>query len=254
MATGRSSRRQSSATGPSPLIHNPGNIMKKTLLCSALLAALMSVSGANAAIVFQDNIGLIGTQAGGFSFSFDTTNKTISTSTGSLNSGWTAAYIPPYSYSYESETYTYPAEMFITPVNTGPTTYGAGAGYAAGTNPFFGSINYSASVQANTSPSYMALTAYNTVGQVYTGWASFTSSSDGSAFQLNAIAFNDFATTINTYQSAITIGNTGNGMYVAPTYVANVAAPSAVPIPAAAWLMTSGLGALGVAARKRKAQ
>jgi len=31
-------------------------------------------------------------------------------------------------------------------------------------------------------------------------------------------------------------------------------APSAVPIPAAAWLMASGLGALGVAARKRKAQ
>jgi hypothetical protein len=31
-------------------------------------------------------------------------------------------------------------------------------------------------------------------------------------------------------------------------------APSAVPIPAAAWLMASGLGALGVSARKRKAQ
>jgi hypothetical protein len=34
----------------------------------------------------------------------------------------------------------------------------------------------------------------------------------------------------------------------------SAAAPSAVPIPAAAWLMASGLGALGVAARKRKAQ
>jgi hypothetical protein len=31
-------------------------------------------------------------------------------------------------------------------------------------------------------------------------------------------------------------------------------APSAVPIPAAAWLMASGLGALGVAARKRRAK
>ena len=30
--------------------------------------------------------------------------------------------------------------------------------------------------------------------------------------------------------------------------------PSAVPIPAAAWLMASGLGALGVAARKRRAK
>jgi len=43
-------------------------------------------------------------------------------------------------------------------------------------------------------------------------------------------------------------------MYVAPTYVANVAGPSAVPIPAAAWLMASGLGVFGAAARKRKAQ
>jgi hypothetical protein len=34
----------------------------------------------------------------------------------------------------------------------------------------------------------------------------------------------------------------------------SASAPSAVPIPAAAWLMASGLGALGVAARKRKAQ
>ena len=31
-------------------------------------------------------------------------------------------------------------------------------------------------------------------------------------------------------------------------------APSAVPVPAAAWLMASGLGALGVAARKRRAK
>jgi hypothetical protein len=229
--------------------------MKKTLLCSALLAALMSVSGANAAIVFQDNIGLIGSNDSSFSFSFNTANKTISTSTGSLGSGWTSgAWTPANSYVHWSGSVVNdPAKLNINPVNTGPTTYGAFGG-DAGTNPFVGSINWSAQVSADTSTSYLALTAFDTPGQVYTGWASFTSSSDGSAFQLNAIAFNDFATTSNTYQSAITIGNTGNGMYVAPTYVANVAGPSAVPIPAAAWLMASGLGALGVAARKRRAK
>jgi hypothetical protein len=228
--------------------------MKKTLLCSALLAALMSVSGANAAIVFQDNIGLIGSSTSSFSFSFNTADKTISTSTGSLGSGWTSGtWTPASSVVWLGYVYEDPARLDINPVNTGPTTYGAALG-DAGTNPFYGSINWGAQVSAGTSPSYLALTAYDTVGQVYTGWASLTSSSDGSAFQLNAIAFNDFATTVNTYQSVIINGDTGNGMYVAPTYVANVAGPSAVPIPAAAWLMASGLGALGVAARKRRAK
>jgi hypothetical protein len=228
--------------------------MKKTLLCSALLAALMSVSSANAAIVFQDNIGLIGSNDSSFSFSFNTANKTISTSTGSLGSGWTSgAWTPANSYVHWSGSVVNdPAKLNINPVNTGPTTYGAVAGYPAGDNPFFGSINWSAIVSASTSPSYVALTAYDTVGYVYTGWASFTSSSDGSAFRLNAIAFNDYATAETNSQ--ITIGDTGNGMYVAPTFVANASAPSAVPIPAAAWLMASGLGGLGVAARKRRAK
>jgi len=231
--------------------------MKKTLLCSALLAALMSVSSANAAIVFQDNIGLIGTQAGGFSFSFDTTSHTISTSAGSLGGGWTSGTWSP-SGSVEmmpSYYYSFPARLALNSVNTGSTTYGTdGGGAVVGDNPFYGSIDYSGTLSASPNTIYAALSALKTVGQVYTGWAAFTSSSDGSAFQLDAIAFNDFATINNTYQSVIKNGDTGNGMYVAPTYVANVAGPSAVPIPAAAWLMASGLGVFGAAARKRKAQ
>jgi hypothetical protein len=227
--------------------------MKKTLLCSALLAALMSVSSANAAIVFQDNIGLIGSNASSFSFSFDTTSHTISTSAGSLGGGWTSGTWSP-SGSVEMTPgyppYYFSAKLALNSVNTGSTTYGtSGGGAVVGANPFYGSINYSGTLSASQNTIYAALSAFKTVGQVYTGWAAFTSSSDGSAFQLDAIAFNDFATTNNTYQSVIKNGDTGNGMYVA-----NVASPSAVPIPAAAWLMASGLGVFGAAARKRKAQ
>ena len=230
--------------------------MKKTLLFSAMLAALMSVSSANAAIVFQDNIGLIGTQAGGFSLSFDTTSHTISTSAGSLGGGWTSGtWSPSGSVQMMGNYYSFPARLALNSVNTGSTTYGtSGGGAVIGNNPFYGSVDFSGSLSASPNTIYATLSAYKTVGQVYTGWAAFTSSSDGSAFQLDAIAFNDFATINNTYQSVIKNGDTGNGMYVAPTYVANVAGPSAVPIPAAAWLMASGLGVFGAAARKRKAQ
>lgn len=51
----------------------------------------------------------------------------------------------------------------------------------------------------------------------------------------------------NGYNPNAEIGSLAVAQYSA-------SAPSAVPIPAAAWLMASGLGALGVAARKRKAQ
>jgi hypothetical protein len=43
-----------------------------------------------------------------------------------------------------------------------------------------------------------------------------------------------------------------SGAYIA-VHTLETAAPSAVPIPTAAWLMVSGIGALGAAARRRKA-
>ena len=60
-----------------------------------------------------------------------------------------------------------------------------------------------------------------------------------------------FSYEISIGQSFSWAGDTKGSLAVA-SYTAP--AQSAVPIPAAAWLMASGLGALGVAARKRKAQ
>jgi hypothetical protein len=47
------------------------------------------------------------------------------------------------------------------------------------------------------------------------------------------------------------VGKT-SGAYALAVRNGDVLAPSAVPIPAAAWLMVSGIGALGAAARRRK--
>jgi len=68
--------------------------------------------------------------------------------------------------------------------------------------------------------------------------------------QQNYIARNDSYSVDTNYSSGL--ADTGVGSLAVAAYTAP--APSAVPIPAAAWLMASGLGVFGAAARKRKAQ
>jgi hypothetical protein len=66
------------------------------------------------------------------------------------------------------------------------------------------------------------------------------------------IGYNNNMDGLRTYYS----GFYPNADFVGSLAVAqySAAAPSAVPIPAAAWLMASGLGVFGAAARKRRAK
>lgn len=56
------------------------------------------------------------------------------------------------------------------------------------------------------------------------------------------------------YYSGAGIGDKSNSYGAFAVHSGDLLTPSAVPIPAAAWLMASGLGVFGAAARKRRAK
>jgi hypothetical protein len=198
---------------------------------------------APAGIVFRDNINLQASDGRGFSFSFDIASKVISSSTSALDGGFTVSWAPGGSMVFYGNLYTWGSSVsLLVSQSSGGTTYSASAS-TVGTNPFYGSPNWNQSGVGRSSPAngteYVALSAWSVIDEVYTGWAAFTKTSDGNALQLNAVAFNDFPVGMGLAnpEQVIVTGDTGNGMYVAPTDVTN----TAVPEPAACFSLAAGL-------------
>lgn len=224
---------------------HPSPQSKKQTL-AILLLAVAGATGvvgrdARAGIVFRDNINLQASDGRGFSFSFDIASKVISSSTSALDGGFTVSWAPGGSMVFYGNLYTWGSSAsLLVSQSSGGTTYSASAS-TVGTNPFYGSTNWDESGVGRSSPAngteYVALSAWSVIDEVYTGWAAFTKTSDGNALQLNAVAFNDFAVGMANYQQVIMTGDTGNGMYVAPTDVAN----TAVPEPSTCFSLAAGL-------------
>ena len=196
--------------------------MKKTLLCSALLAALMSVSGGAQAALVSQGTGLV----------LDNVNNLL----------WYVA--------ETSSDYNYLDWNGTMGWASGLTAGGLSAGsWSLATNSQFGLLAAAASgsnsAQKNASLNALGIDDGGFWGQDQTTVYDYDDSPlDGAYFWLN-FDFYQVATGQEIYMSI-------DQRIAVTTYSAP--APSAVPIPAAAWLMASGLGALGVAARKRKAQ
>jgi hypothetical protein len=68
-------RHQSARSGHNPISINPRNIMKKTLLYSALLAALMSVAGGAQAVLVSQGTGLVLDNVNNLLWFTDSTNR-----------------------------------------------------------------------------------------------------------------------------------------------------------------------------------
>ncbi len=207
--------------------------MKKTLLCSALLAALMSVAGGAQAALVSQGTGLVYDNVNNLLWFTDSTDRSFAGAT-SWAAGLTTGSLSAGSWSLSSFS------------QFGLLT--AAAGYVAG--------DYSTQQTAATNLDNLGIN-----GRMFGFWSTDTMNgwADGQG-TVNSGVYYDESYGETTYQ-IMTSGSFRNrdpnvsppkGSLAVASYTAP--APSAVPIPAAAWLMASGLGALGVAARKRKAQ
>jgi hypothetical protein len=194
--------------------------MKKTLLCSALLAALMSVSGgAQAALVSQGG-GVVLDDVNNLLWFTDSTNRNWANATSWASTLTTNGLSWSLATRNQFSTLATAAGSTASERNTTLLGLGIPGGFmwsselesAAGYFDMgFGMGYYQPDMY------YLLRNSSNAVG------AQGTSAGNGVE------------------------GSLAVASYTAP-------APSAVPIPAAAWLMASGLGALGVAARKRRAK
>ena len=203
--------------------------MKKNLLCSALLAALMSVSGGAQAALVSQGTGLVYDNVNNLLWYTDSTNRNFAgatswaagLTTGSLSAGsWSLSRFSQFG------------------------LLAAAAGYVA----------------SDPSTKQTAATNLNTLGingtrngfwatDTMDGWADGRGVVNSGAYYSSMYAQNiyEITTSGSFTDRTSSLGSLAVASYTAP-------AQSAVPIPAAAWLMASGLGVFGAAARKRRAK
>jgi hypothetical protein len=197
--------------------------MKKTLLCSALLAALMCVSGgAQAALVSQGN-GVVLDNVNNLLWYADGGQRNFASAT-SWAAGLTTGGLLAGSWGLSNDI------QF--------SQLAAAAGYVASDNQTkqyaAGYLNY-LGINGQTFGFWSTATRYGLQGTNNSGIYPY---GESTIFEVSIGQGGTYVDNSNVYSLA----------------VAQYSAPSAVPIPAAAWLMASGLGALGVSARKRKAR